>query len=410
MSFVRKAANTTPIEDTVFAVVKQAKLDISKNGPSNVINATIGSLYNEESFIVAYDSVFKHYDSISKETKASYAQSFTGNETYRKAVLSWVKQNATVNLNSSVIATVGGSGAVSITMLNTLDANETVILPNIAWGSYNLMAAQYSLKTDYYNLLKNDEFDIESFKEVCLRTMDKQDKLLIVINDPCHNPTGYSMSQNQWKEVISFINECSKKVPCIILNDIAYIDYAYNQNTNHLYMEEFNNISNNVMIIQAFSCSKTLTSYGLRCGAAVIFAQEKEAVREVEIVFEKAARSIWSNIPNAAMDNFTWATSDGLELFTKEKDYYIDLLKKRSSLFIKEAHECNLPIYKYVEGFFITINVDNKTRDLLHEKLIENHIYTVKVNHGIRLAICSLSVEKTKGLAYKIKQILDSIK
>ena len=33
-------------------------------------------------------------------------------------------------------------------------------------------------------------------------------------------------------------------------------------------------------------------------------AQHPEAVREAEIVFEKAARATWSNIPNAAMENF----------------------------------------------------------------------------------------------------------
>ena len=40
---------------------------------------------------------------------------------------------------------------------------------------------------------------------------------------------------------------------------------------------------------------------------------------------------------------------------------------------------------------------------------MNEHIYTVKVNTGIRVAVCSLSVEKTKGLAIKMKEILDTI-
>ena len=66
-------------------------------------------------------------------------------------------------------------------------------------------------------------------------------------------------------------------------------------------MEAFNNISEQVMVVVAFSCSKTMTSYGLRCGAAILLAQSAESVRQAEIVFEKSARAIWSNIPNAAM-------------------------------------------------------------------------------------------------------------
>ena len=53
--------------------------------------------------------------------------------------------------------------------------------------------------------------------------------------------------------------------------------------------------------------------------------------------------------------------------------------------------------------------MDNESRDKYHEALMANNIFTVKVNLGIRVAICSLSVEKTKGLAKKMKDILDTI-
>lgn len=40
-------------------------------------------------------------------------------------------------------------------------------------------------------------------------------------------------------------------------------------------MNAFNRMNDQVMIVVAFSCSKTLTSYGLRCGGAVILARNK---------------------------------------------------------------------------------------------------------------------------------------
>lgn len=40
---------------------------------------------------------------------------------------------------------------------------------------------------------------------------------------------------------------------------------------------------------------------------------------------------------------------------------------------------------------------------------MENHIYTVLVTKGIRVAVCSVSVDKVKGLAPKMKQIMDSL-
>ena len=52
---------------------------------------------------------------------------------------------------------------------------------------------------------------------------------------------------------------------------------------------------------------------------------------------------------------------------------------------------------------------NNEDRDKLHDALITKHIYTVKVNLGIRVAICSLSIEATKGLAKLIKDTMMEI-
>lgn len=410
MSFVKKKVNTTPIEDTVFAIVKKAKEAKASVGEDNVVDATIGSLYDEKGNIVAFESVFTPYDQIAKEKKAAYAASFVGNDSFRKQVYEWIVGGTGSKLAHSVIATPGGTGAVSMTLQEILDEGQTVVLPEIAWGSYKLMATMDNLNVKTYSLFDGDHFHLQSLKETCKEVIKTQDKLLVVINDPCHNPTGYSLSMEEWKEVVAFLNECSKEVPVVLLNDIAYIDYSYDLAHCRDYIKTFNDFSENVMAIIAFSCSKALTSYGLRCGAAILMAQTSEAVRNVEIVFEKAARATWSNIPNAAMDNFTYVTTTNYDAYMNEKDYYVNLLKERSHIFTSEADVCGLPYYPYKEGFFVTIKTeDNALRDAYHEKLMDNHIYTVKVNKGIRVAVCSLSIEKCKGLAKRMKDILETV-
>ena len=140
----------------------------------------------------------------------------------------------------------------------------------------------------------------------------------------------------------------------------------------------------------------------------MICAHSKESVREAEIVFEKSARALWSNVNNAAMINFVNVVKDHKEEFLNEKKEYIHLLKKRSSIFMEEAKACNLPVYPYKEGFFVTIKIENNDlKEKYHTLLMENNIFTVQVNKGIRVGICSLSVEKAKGLALKMKLLLD---
>lgn len=411
MTFVRKSADLTPIVDTVFSIVSKAKEDKAKNGDDAVVDATIGSLYGEDGKLVALDEVFNHYDSIDHRVKAAYASSFTGNPDYRQSVWKWVTQGADVKLAHSVIATPGGSGADSMAITTFLDQGQTVILPDVAWGSYTLMAHENNINYVKYTMFDGDHLNMQSIKDTVNEVLKTQDRILLVVNDPCHNPTGYSMTIDEWKELVAFANEVSKKVPFIIIDDVAYIDFSNHLADSRKYMETWNDLSDNAMVLVAFSCSKTLTSYGLRCGAAVIMAQKQESVREVEIVMEKKARATWSNIPNAAMANFVWIVNNDRDRFLAEKQKYIDLIQKRASIFIQEANEAGLKIYPYKEGFFVTLRMDdNDQRSRYHDALMKEHIYTVEVNHGIRVAVCSLPVKKVYGLAKRMKEIQEKTK
>ncbi len=97
------------------------------------------------------------------------------------------------------------------------------------------------------------------------------------------------------------------------------------------------------------------------------------------------------------------------EAYNAERQEYVDLLKKRSDLFLQQAQEVGLKHYPYKEGFFVTLAMDNATRDAFHQALIDQNIFTVKVNKGIRVAICSMPVAKVDGLAPRMKTILDTI-
>ncbi len=408
MSFVRKSVSTQPIVDTVFAIVRKAKEDIAQNGPENVVDATIGSLYDEQGQLVALDTVFSSLKNLDNRVLAKYASAFTGNEDFRKEVYDWVL-NGNSKLPHEVVATPGGTGAVDLTISQCLDVNETVILPNIAWGSYKLMAGMNGFEVENYDLFEGNHFNLASLKEACQKVMKKQEKLVIVINDPCHNPTGYSMTKEEWHEVVAFLNECGKTHQVVLLNDIAYIDFAYGQEKAKEYFAEFDAIDENVAVVVSFSLSKSMTSYGMRCGAAILMTKDAQALEDMKNVYEKAARATWSNINNGAMEMFVDVLENHREAYNEERLKYVKLLEERSSIFIQEAKEVGLKHYPYREGFFVTLSMDNETRDKFHDALMAKHIYTVKVNQGIRVALCSLSVDKCKGLAAKMKEILDTV-
>lgn len=407
-NFVKDSVSQTPIVDTVFAIVNKAKEAKKTYGEDAVTDATIGSLYTEAGELAALDCAFDSLKNLDNKVLASYAAGFTGNPDFRQKVIDWVLDGNS-RLYKEVIATPGGTGAVAMTIQECLDPGQTVVLPEIAWGSYNLMAQMNNLEVAKYSLFDGDRFNMDSFREVCTKTMEKQGKLVVVINDPCHNPTGYSMTREEWEEVIAFLNGCSKKCPVVLLNDIAYIDFAFGQKEAKKYFSVFDDISDNMAVVVAFSLSKSMTSYGMRCGAAILMAKNPEIVNQLKTVFEKDARATWSNVNNGAMAMFVDVLDNRLEDYDAERQKYVALLKERSEIFRNEADAAGLAYYPYREGFFVTLSMDNDLRDRYHEALMENNIFTVKVNKGIRVAICSMPVAKVKGLAGRMKKILDEV-
>ena len=358
--------------------------------------------------MVALDTCFSSLKALDNRVLAKYASAFTGNPDFCKDVYDWVL-NGNSTLPHEVIATPGGTGAVDMTISECLDAGQTVILPEIAWGSYKLMAGMNSLNVENYALFDGDAFNIKDLERACKAVMAKQDKLVIVINDPCQNPTGYSMTIDEWKQVVALLNACAKTHEVVLLNDIAYIDFAYGQEKSKEYFKVFDDIDENVAVVVSFSLSKSMTAYGMRCGAAIVMTKNEDNLRDMKNVFEKDARATWSNINNGAMAMFVDVLENHKEEYNAERRKYVALLKERSDIFIQEAAEVGLKHYPYREGFFVTLSMDNDVRDAFHEALMKNHIYTVKVNQGIRVAVCSLSVAKTKGLAKKMKDILDQV-
>ena len=403
--FVKYGMDFSEYRDAAFNASQAARKALLRN--PDTINATIGSLCGDDGTIMAFDSVYDAYDKVPNKRKASYAGGIQGNPDFNEAVFSWVNRLDNIKIPHRNIATPGGTGALSLAVTNLLNKRETLLIPSIAWGSYRVMAGQHDLKIDTYQLFDDNKVSIRGIKEKCREVMDRQGKVVIIINDPCQNPTGNTMGKKLWEELIEFLNKLSEEGPVSIINDIAYFDYAVDWQNSTDYMECFNNITENMLAVICFSCSKTLTAYGMRVGNAIILARKEETADHLYNTFIRTARASWSNVNNGFMDCFVKMVSENKEGFLREKQEALDVLKKRSQIFISEAEECGLPLYPYREGFFATLRIEDD--DLLnryYENLNRNDIYTVRFSKGIRVALCGIPTDKCRGLAQKMKIIL----
>lgn len=405
------------IVDKVFTVVAKAKEAKEKFGQENVIDATIGVLCNEDAQFVNFKTVSEVYKNLPDNEIAAYASSFSGDPKYLECVKEVVLgKNYREEFKDSFIdavATPGGSGAVSNTIWNYVDKGEKILIPDWMWESYKIMSEEFGVKYELYSLFdENGAFNTADFEQKAEKIIEEQGKVLAIINDPCHNPTGYSLSMDEWKELRDFFIKTALKGDIILLNDIAYIDYDFRgEKGAREYMEYFKGLPENVLVIFAFSISKAFTEYGLRVGAQLALSSSKKVTDDFKRANEFSCRSRWSNISRGGMRLFSDIVSNP-ELFDKlkkERNEYVELMKERADIFIKEAKEEGIPMCTYRGGFFITVPLGEDTEKIGLELQKEN-IFTVILEKGLRIAICSVPKRQLHGLPAKIKMVIDRVK
>ena len=406
MSFLNYHSDGKKMVDKVFKAAIKAIEAKERFGDDAVIDATLGTLFDENGIFVAYDSVWSPFDKMNKIEKARYARGIQGNPLYRDAVSKWLFGEE--EMPCEIIVSPGGAGAVSATMHNVLNPGDTLIMPSQGWGPYKTMANEFGLNLAKYNLFKNNGFDLDNFKETLNRIMQKEGKVLAIINDPCHNPTGYTMTSDEWDQVLTFLDELAVIGPVVIINDVSYVDYCMNPSWKDHFLK-YKNLTENVMVVIAFSLSKTFTAYGMRVGAMVAISNNEEELSKFKDASIYSARSIWSTCNNSVMELFAQITSDEV-LYTNyinEKQTYIELLKERANIFITECNSEGIELYPFTEGFFATLKVsDDLEKSALNLRLQEKNIFTVEVDGGLRIALCSVPKKKLRGLARKIKEVL----
>jgi len=407
MKIIAKRSENKKLSSNILTIAAEAR-EAKKINPS-VIDGTIGTLYGEDGKMLEFPSIKKIIDSLSYAEKFGYA-STAGTAKFKEGIARWALMqtydDVTKDFYYGVIPTPGGSGAIGNTIDNYANEGDSILVPNICWGPYNAMANERGCSVKNYELFKDGKFNTEDFKKDALELAEKQGRVLAIINDPCQNPTGYALEDKDWDEIIDCINEISKDKTFVLLYDMAYIDYSHKglYESREIF-KKFKQFNENVMVVLAFSGSKTFSLYGLRIGAQMALTKDKEEIELFNNANEFSARATWSNAAKMGVSLVEKLMfNDAIKNeFMKELEGASNLLLDRSKLFLKEAKECNLDCYTYKSGFFITIPCNGEK---VFDRLKEKGIFVVPLKQGIRISLSALSKKEITNLASKIKEVL----
>ncbi|SFT40936.1 aromatic-amino-acid transaminase [Selenomonas sp. GACV-9] len=398
------------LKDAIFGASAACAEAAKKHGADKVTNATMGVMMDDEGKLASIPTMERVFRSLSVEDYVRYAP-IPGLPDYLDAVIDLTFADQKPEGYTAAIATAGGTGAIHHAVANYAERGDKVLTSDWFWGTYNVICNECGCQLTNYALFdENNNFNIADYTAKVDEIMKTQDSLLVIINTPAHNPTGFSLTEEDWDKVLDLTKKYAaqgKKMS--ILVDIAYIDYAGEKNETRKFMKKFGNLPANIFVMFAFSMSKGYTAYGQRTGALVAVSSSEEVITEFKEINKYTSRATWSNINRGAMTLLAKISADKetLAQFEKERDEFYQMIQERGMLFMKEAKECGLNALPYKGGFFLSVPA--KDPQAVCDKLHDDLIFAVPLKMGVRIAACSVSAAKMKGIAAKVLKALKAV-
>ena len=353
----------------------------------SVINATMGALLDDDGRFVVLESVMGLYRQLTPMEVAPYAP-IAGDPKFLLALT----RRHWPELSSYGVgaATPGGSGALALSLKNLLEPGMTLLTAAPYWSPYATLAIENRMVLETApHPADGQPLDLEAWRTTAERILRAQGRLLVWLNDPCHNPTGRSLSTADRRDLIAMLETLSAHGPVTLLLDFAYLDYARDPNTVTEALADYRAAGERgqVLVGACLSLSKALTLYGARAGALVFPWSTDGALKEA---LSTSCRGTWSNCARAPMSLLLRLEQDAAAqaaLAAEHAHWRATLAARADALNAALAAE-GLDGATWDAGYFITLASDDASA--LARRLTQEGVYVVPMQGGVRVGLCGL--------------------
>lgn len=383
------ARQSRPDKDVIFAL--NAEATRRKQAGDKVVNATIGSLMNDDGSLAVLDSVATLLKHVPRDEWAAYAP-IPGTPQYLEAVIAdtFVGHEA-LKKAATAVATPGGTGALRHALMNYLEAGQKMLTPSYFWGPYQTLCDEHERGLETFSMFGADGLlDVAALDAKLDAQLKAQGRVLLFINDPCNNPTGYSMRASEWQAVVERLVARAAQGPITLLVDMAYFLYGTAKDP-RAFMAELTPLLGKVGLLFAWSGSKSFTHYGLRIGALIACEADDKERAAVQAALAYACRGTWSNCVRGGQWAVTKLLTDPAlkAQCDAEREKLKALLTARVDAFNALARPKQLDYPRYEGGFFVTVfTPDAEGRAA---KMKEHGVYVVPQKGAVRVALCSVA-------------------
>jgi len=376
-------------DDPIFALNAEANRRAAAG--ESIVNATLGALMDDSGQLALLPSVTEALSRVPARKAASYAP-ISGDAPFLKAVIEDVYGPGTLASQTVAAASPGGTGALYHSVVSFLEPGQALLTTNYYWGPYATLATHAGRRVETFEMFHpQGGFHLEAFDEGLGRCLRTQGRALVFLNTPCHNPTGFSMNEREWEQLVSIVSRRAGEGPIALLVDLAYARFG--SAASQAWTRFAPALAEHATLLVAWSASKAFAQYGARVGALLATHPDKDERQRIANALAFSCRGTWSNCNHLGILAISELLTDPA-LRTRvdaERAELVALLDQRVAVFNREASRLGLRYPRYEGGFFVSVFCSEP--EAVAARMRDDGVFVVPLKEkgagAVRVALCS---------------------
>jgi aromatic-amino-acid transaminase len=311
---------------------------------------------------------------------------------------------------------VAGLASAIYTTLQVMAKRADVFVPEPYWPHYPGMIDDLEGRYHSFPLLDTRQtFNAEGLA-AGLREVPRQGTAAIILNTPCHNPTGYSLTRDDWQRLRAVVwehAEAGKRI-CLVI-DTAYVDFYWQrpQSIQEDIIMPLMPLHEHVTVAIGWTISKTFLAYGQRLGTLLMIASSPPQATHLQEEIYRATMATYSQcstVPQLAIEHLH-ADAPKLRQLQAEREPVRATLARRNAAFESAIAQTGLVSLPGDGGFFRTVELPAGVQALeVVRRLAAKRVAMVAASEQrLRIAICSVPEAKMLPMCERIRQTIGEI-
>lgn len=331
------------------------------------------------------------------ESGKTHYTSNSGLLALRKEICKYQKKHYDLDYNpDQVIITVGGSEGIDIAFRAFIDEGDEVIIPTPSYVAYEPGVILAGGVVKHLPLVSDNQFKItKEALEACISDKTK----VLLLNYPS-NPTGGSMTKEDYAELVPIIKEHG----IIVISDEIYADLLYEGK--HASLAQFDEIKDQVIIVNG--CSKAFAMTGWRIGYLM---GNETLIKGILKIHQYVIMSAPTAAQYAALEGFKHGESQVEEM-------RLAYLARRNYI-VKKFNDLGLPTHTPIGAFYIFPNITSTgltSEEFCEKLLVDQKVACVPgtafgdAGEGFIRVSYAYSIEEIEIAVSRIKVFLENLK